>query len=150
MSYEVELVVELLIPDNVAFTAFNALKRMGYDIKELIRADYYHFVLPDEVDIKDFSKRIKNVDILVNANKHKAHIKRVGETEPGCFTVIVQDTEECLGLLNTLKERLGFNEIEEMEKGTLWKLSVEDKDTAKEITEALLCSKHYQKYEILS
>jgi phosphoribosylformylglycinamidine (FGAM) synthase PurS component len=149
MSYDTELTVELLIPDNIAFTAFTALKRMGFEIEQLKRADYYKFILPNETPIESFSDRIKKIDILVNANKHRATIRRPGEKTEGCFTVIVQDMDEPAGLLFTLKERFGFTEIEELEKGTLWKLFVKDRETAKRIAESLLYNKHYQKYEII-
>src|SRR3989338_10088068 len=66
----VEMFVSLKVPDNVAITAFNALKRMGYDkLKSLERSDYYRFDIKDNSE--DFKEKISNVDILVNANKHK-------------------------------------------------------------------------------
>ncbi|MBN1156348.1 hypothetical protein JXA85_01935 [Candidatus Woesearchaeota archaeon] len=150
MSYEIELAVELLIPDNVAFTAFNTLKKMGFGIEELKRADYYKFVVSDDVDFDEFSQKLGKVDVLVNANKHKATITRAGDSYgDGCFIVVVQDIDEPIGLLTTLKERLGLSEIEEMEKGTMWKLFVKDRETAKKIAEGLLYNRHYQKYEII-
>ena len=66
----VEMFVSLKVPDNVAITAFNTLKRMGYDkLKNLERSDYYKFNIKDNAE--DFKERISNADILVNANKHK-------------------------------------------------------------------------------
>ena len=89
--------------------------------------------------------------MLVNANKHRARIKRTGDScIKGCHTVVVQDGDEPTGLLNTLRERLGFSEIEQMEKGTLWELFVKNRETAKDIAEKLLCNRHYQHYEIIS
>ena len=86
MSYEVELAVELLIPDNVAFTALNTLKR-EVKIEKLKRADYYRFTLPDSIECEYVRKRIVKVDILVNANKHKARVLRPGSRDKDCFTV---------------------------------------------------------------
>ena len=66
----VQMIVSLKVPDNVAITAFNALKRMGYKkLKKLERADYYKFDV--KADVENFKKQISNTDILVNANKHK-------------------------------------------------------------------------------
>ena len=62
-----ELYVKLLIPDTTAITAFQTLKRMGYEtLKSLTRSDYYRF--ESEEDIKE---KITTCDILVNVNKHK-------------------------------------------------------------------------------
>ena len=65
----IEMFVSLKVPDNVAITTFNALKRMGYKIKELKRADYYKFDVKGNVE--NFKKQISNTDILVNSNKNK-------------------------------------------------------------------------------
>ena len=66
----VEMLVGLKVPDNVAITAFNTLKRMKFNqLKKLERYDYYKFDVRGNVD--DFRKKISNVDILVNTNKNK-------------------------------------------------------------------------------
>lgn len=59
----IELFVSLKAPDNVAITAFNALRRMGYSkLKNLERSDYYKFDVKGNID--DFNKKISNADIL--------------------------------------------------------------------------------------
>jgi phosphoribosylformylglycinamidine (FGAM) synthase PurS component len=151
-----ELFVSLKVPDNVAITAFHALERMGFDkLKNLERQDYYK--LDFDGNVKSFQDKIGQVDILVNANKHKFNFdlenSRLNQKYPK-INVLVQDLDDDNGLLSTLKERLGFTNIKNVEKGVLWSLSIdadehEAKNIAVEITKNLLMNQNYQKYKIL-
>jgi phosphoribosylformylglycinamidine (FGAM) synthase PurS component len=147
---KIELMVELLIPDTTAITAFHTLERMGFSkLKKLKRANYYVFETKE--DFKKFSEQVKKIDILVNANKHKAMTKLAEEpfSEAG-IRVLVKDTDDKgEGLLNTLKNRLGLK-ADSVQKGTLWTMEIEgdDKSIAKKITEELLSNSHYQDYSL--
>ncbi|MFH0868289.1 MAG: hypothetical protein V1831_03170 [Candidatus Woesearchaeota archaeon] len=152
---QVELFVKLLIPDNVAITALHALERMGYkSLKKIERMDYYKFEV--EKDDAKFAEEIKKVDILVNANKHKAFNKL--EDEKHDFfkvNVLVQSIEDdCQDLLSTLRDRLHFKNIRKMEQGVFWTLYLDVKSQreanklAEKITKDLLMNEHYQKYRI--
>jgi phosphoribosylformylglycinamidine (FGAM) synthase PurS component len=147
---KVQLLVGLLIPDTTAITSFHAIERMGYKIKSLARQDYYSFEV--DSDSENFAGKIIKVDILVNANKHKAIVYKGSEKitkAPGEFLVLVKSFDGSSGLLSTLRDRLGFSNIKSMEHGTLWRLNVADEKTAKEITDKLLHNKHYQTYALL-
>ncbi len=149
---EIELFVKLLIPDNIAITTFHTLQRMGYSkLKKIERYDYYKFFIGNEYE-SDFVEKIKKTDILVNANKHNASDK-INRSKNEKINIIVQSIDDdCKGLLSTLKERLGFNEINKMEKGVLWSLYIDSEDykkTAKEIADKLLHNENYQKIKIV-
>jgi len=67
----------------------------------------------------------------------------------------VQDLDDGKGLLSTLKNRLGFKNMKNAEKGVLWALSIDAdeenaKNTAIEIAKSLLMNENYQKFRILS
>lgn len=150
----VEMIVSLKVPDNVAITAFNALKRMGYKLKELKRADYYRFNATG--NIENFKKQISNTDILVNANKNKfsfAIEKNNDKNNYDKINVLVQDVDNGVGLLLTLKERLGFADIKKLEKGILWTMyfdkKVNGKKIAVDIAKTLLMNENYQKYKVV-
>jgi|TARA_Y100000310_G_scaffold91835_1_gene89301 hypothetical protein len=156
----VEMIVSLKVPDNVAITAFNTLKRMSYKFKKLERADYYKFDVKDKIEI--FKEKISNTDILVNANKNKFSFsinnnnnknKKTKKTKFKKINVLIQDLDNGSGLLSTLKDRLGFTNIEKLEKGILWTMYFDKKINAKkiaiEITKNLLMNEHYQEYKIL-
>ena len=132
--------VELLIPDTTAITTFKTLKEMGFEIEGLKRYDYYNF----EHENENFFERISKVDVLVNANKHKA----VDTLETEDVKVIVKDIpnpgEGLLGLLS----RLGFEKISKVEKGVCWVLKLSNKEDAEKIVKDLLANEHYQEYLI--
>lgn len=159
---EFEMFVELLIPDSIAITARKALERMGYKI-DVRRADYYKFKAKGE---NDLSAELGKVDILVNANKHKFIVKKHGEKlesldkegKEGVFAVrvIVKDIDNPgKGILATLRDRLGFTDVEECEKGTMWTLFIKAKarqdalKVGEEITKSLLFNEHFQEYKII-
>ncbi len=156
---EFEMFVELLIPDSIAITTRKALERMGYKI-DVKREDYYKFNVKGD---KDLTKELGKVDILVNANKHRFKTKKPDEKfenldKNGVFAVriIVKDTDNPgKGILSTLRERLGFNDVEDVEKGTLWILFIKAKErksavnTAEEITKSLLFNEHFQEYKLI-
>ena len=64
----VEMYVDLVVPDNIAITAFNTLKDIGFPIKKLQRYEYYNIEGSEGI----FDK-LSKVDILVNANKNRAY-----------------------------------------------------------------------------
>ena len=145
--------VSLKVLDNVAITAFNTLKRMGYNkLKKLDRSDYYKFDVKDIVE--DFKEKISNTDILVNANKHKfLFALEKYNKKNNIINILVQDLDKENGLLSTLKERLGFTNIKKLEKGVLWTMHFDKKANAKniavDITKSLLMNENYQKYKII-
>ena len=156
----IEMFVSLKVPDNVAITAFNTLKRMGYKLKELERSDYYKF--DAEEDVENFKKQISNTDILVNSNKNKCNFglgndknskKQDKNSNYKKINVLVQDLDNGSSLLSTLKERLGFTNIKKVEKGVLWTMyfdkRLQTKKIAVDITKNLLMNENYQKYKIL-
>ena len=134
-----KLFVGLKIPDTTAITTFHTIERMGYSIKGVKREMYYEFD-------SDFSDKVGNVDVLVNANKNKFSLEL--EKEEGAVYILVKDTDDnCEGLMKTL-HKLGFD-VKKMEKGVLWALFVESPDIAKEIASKLLFNENYQEIEIL-
>lgn len=150
---KIELLVELLIPDTTATTAFHTLKRIGFkELKELKRADYYLFDVDD--NFKTFSERIKNVDILVNANKHRALVKKTEDNfENGKIRVIIKNIDNPgRGILPTLKNRLGLKNINSVEKGVMWIMDIDAKDRkkiAERMAKELLMNEHYQECKII-
>ena len=150
----IEMIVSLKVPDNVAITAFNTLKRMKYSqLKRLERSDYYKFDVQGNAE--DFKKRISNTDILVNSNKNKFSFS-INNSKNNNFkriNILVRELDNENSLLKTLKERLGFDNIKKLEKGVLWAMYFDKKANAKktavEITKNLLMNENYQKYRIM-
>lgn len=144
----IEMFVSLKVPDNVAITAFNAIKTIGFKkLKKLERSDYYKFEIND--DVTGFKEKISNVDILVNANKHKHNFELNNEK----INILIQDIGNGTALLSTLRERLGFDNIKKLERGILWTMHFDKKANAKktavDIAKSLLMNENYQKYKLI-
>ncbi|NOZ80608.1 MAG: hypothetical protein GXP63_02950 [DPANN group archaeon] len=145
---KITLAVGLRIPDNTAFSALTTLRRLGHDeLIDLRRMDYYEFEV-DEEDTEDtFASRIVKTDIIVNANKHHAHLAPVFREG---VTFIVFDREQEGGLLHTLRDRLGFGQLTSVRKGTLWQFfaqgDAEPIGMAEKAILELLYTPHYQEY----
>jgi len=146
---KIKLLVSLKIPDTTALTAFNTIKGMGYDITDLKRLDYYEFTILKDAD--DFTKKISDVDVLVNANKHSATIVKEGEDiKDDYLNILVMDEGgHDKKLFSLLRERMGFIHLNELKKGVLWKLKVDSPKTAEKITKEFLINPHYQDYFLL-
>ncbi len=158
---KIELFVSLKVPDNSAITAFNTLKRMGYnELLKLERADYYSFDITG--DENKFKKEISNTDIIVNANKHKFFFsleendnkKSKNKDDNKKINILVQDLGNGAGLLGILKERLGFENIKKAEKGVLWAMHFDKKADAEskavEIAKGLLMNENYQNFKVIN
>ena len=167
----VEMIVGLKVPDATAMTALQTLQKIGFNkIRDVKRADYYKFLIEGDAD--KFKNKISKVDILVNANKHFFAFKikknaspEMSEREPhyhsllhftACiFFVIVKNiNDDGSSILSTLKNRLGFKHIKNVEKSTLWSLDInanesEGKKIADKAAKDLLVNENYQEYEIL-
>jgi hypothetical protein len=125
-------------------------------LKKLERSDYYKFDVKD--NIEEFKKQISNTDILINSNKNKFSFSIDDNNKDNIkkykkINVLVQELNGDNGLLSTLKERLGFENIKKLEKGILWTMYFDKKTNAKkiavDITKNLLMNENYQKYKIL-
>ena len=147
----VEMIVSLKVPDTTAITALQTLQKLGFNkIKDIKRADYYKFSI--EGDEEKFREKISKVDILVNANKHSFDFS---VRKDNTIKLLVKNiNDDGSGLLATLKNRLGFDNIKKIEKAILWSLSIEaDEKEARKIAEKaaweLLVNEHYQEFMIL-
>jgi hypothetical protein len=82
--------------------------------------------------------------------------KEEEQSDHHIIMVLVKDTgNKSLGLLSTLRERIGFSNLAEISRGIFWKMHIDAKNTAdakeiaEKITKDLLYNTHYQEYEIV-
>ena len=77
------IAIKLKIPDNTAFSALTALRRLGVDVDRVERADIWQFAGPGSSD--DVATSVKRNESLFNPNKHVLEVlespsPRAGET----------------------------------------------------------------------
>ncbi len=151
MTKTIEMIVSLKVPDTTAITALQTLQRIGFDkIKGVKRADYCKFFI--EGDEEKFKSQICRADILVNANKHAYDFS---VKKDSTIKILVKNiNDDGIGIISTLKNRLGFTSIKKVEKATLWSLIIDaDENEARKIAEKaakeLLVNENYQEFKIL-
>ncbi|MBI2558176.1 phosphoribosylformylglycinamidine synthase subunit PurS [Candidatus Woesearchaeota archaeon] len=151
MPKQVEMIVSLKVPDTTAITALQTLQKIGFSrIKNAGRSDYYLFSI--DGDEEKFKSKICKVDILVNANKHSYTFSIQKDNAVKILVKNINGEES--GLLSTLKNRLGFEEIKKVDKGTLWSLNIdadekESKKIAENAAKELLVNENYQEYRVI-
>lgn len=64
--------VRLKIPDNEAYTALTALRRLGLEVAHLDRSEIW--VLDDEGSAQDLAARFERNETLFNPNKHRLEV----------------------------------------------------------------------------
>jgi phosphoribosylformylglycinamidine (FGAM) synthase PurS component len=64
--------IKLKIPDNEAYTALTALRRLGVEVARLERAEIWR--MEDAGDDGDFAQRVERNEALFNQNKHELHV----------------------------------------------------------------------------
>lgn len=139
MTYQIELLVRLKIPDVTALTAANALRRrLGYAdrLVDLKRADHYLFSVEasSAEEAEAFVCQLaQKTTLFVNPNKHVFETRPVsgeqgvtGREETYEVRCLVRDADYDPGapLLEALR-KMGFGDrVTGLEAGTLWTLKV--------------------------
>ena len=147
----IELVVSLKMPDTTAITALQTLQKLGFNkIKDVKRYFYYKFSV--DGNLEDFKNKISKVDTLVNANKHSFDFEI---KKDDYVKVLVKNTDDDgSGILSTLKDRLGFNNIKKVESAVMWGLLIEGNEKeagkiAEKAAKDLLANENYHEFTIL-
>lgn len=73
--------ITLKIPDNEAYTALTALRRLGLEIARLERAEIWQF--EDTGPASDFAQRVERNETLFNPNKHELQVLDSGAPREG-------------------------------------------------------------------
>lgn len=158
MSQKINLRVWLKIPDAEAATVKNTLiRRLGYgnilaDVKK-------ERLLTIEVDSRTAEMARSFAKELVNENKesHKVQVDQLvyeDDYVPVKIALHIEDGE-AISIRERLHSRLGFTNVIDVKKATVWKLYFktlrpEAQIAAREIAEKLLINPHKDTYEIMS
>lgn len=126
--------VKLKIPDNEAYTALTALRRLGIELARLERAEIW--ALEDKRDAGDFLERVERNETLFNPNKHELHIIDTGKPGPG---------EVWIESIGTSEKPVRVEGVERGRRYVGWRLftqphSPADAATVAAAVERLLCN----------
>jgi len=159
MSQMINLRVWLKIPDAEAATVKNTLvRRLGFGkVLADVRKERLFSIEVDSGEPQELAKSFARE--LVNENK-ESHIVLIDELkfEEGYVPVKVAlhiEDGEAISTRERLRSRLGFENVVDVKKATVWKLyfktlKPEAEAVAREIAEKLLINPHKDSFEILS
>ncbi len=135
--------IRLKIPDNEAYTALTALRRLGVDIARLERAEIWAF--RDGGDERTFVERVEGNETLFNPNKHELHVLDEGKPRDGETWI---ETLREIGADENDLQRIGGKRIPGISHARRyvgWRLFLEgpapaDAATVRAAIEKLLCN----------
>jgi phosphoribosylformylglycinamidine (FGAM) synthase PurS component len=156
MSQVINLRVWLKIPDAEAATVKNTLsRRMGLkDVLADVKKERLFSIEVDSGDTKEMAKAFAKELVNENKESHKVSIDELRfEAEYIALKVALHiEDGEAISIRERLRNRLGFKNVVDVKKATIWKLYLNGMDAeerAKEIAEGLLINPHKDSYEIL-
>ena len=158
MSQKINLRVWLKIPDAEAATVKNTLiRRLGYGhILADVKKERLFSIEVDSGDPLELAKSFAKELVNENKESHKVHIGDLvyeDDYVPVKVALHIEDGE-AISIRERLRSRLGFFNVVDVKKATVWKLYFktlrpEAQIAAREIAEKLLINPHKDTYEIL-
>ena len=126
--------IRLKIPDNEAYTALVALRRLGVDVGRLERAEIWQLFDLGKGD--DFVQRVERNEMLFNPNKHELHLLEEGRPRAG---------EAWIAELNGHEQTLRIADVKSGRRYVGWRLFSEghtpaDSSAVRAAVERLLCN----------
>jgi phosphoribosylformylglycinamidine (FGAM) synthase PurS component len=126
--------IRLKIPDNEAYTALTALRRLGVDAARLERAVIWQF--EDEGVEADFASRVERNETLFNPNKHELHV--LDEQHP-------REGEAWIEELDATDERVRIDGVTRARRYIGWRVFADthtpaDTATLQAAVDRLLCN----------
>ncbi|NTV77071.1 MAG: hypothetical protein HGA68_03610 [Methanothrix sp.] len=159
MSQKINLRVWLKIPDAEAATVKNTLiRRLGYGhILADVKKERLFSIEVDSGDPLELARSFAKELVNENKESHKVHIGDLvyeDDYVPVKVALHIEDGE-AISVRERLRNRLGFANVLDVKKATVWKLYFktlrpEAEIAAREIAEKLLINPHKDAYEILS
>lgn len=151
------VLIEPKVTDNAAYSAWEALTRLGLGDTLLgVRRAWrwtFDFSVP-ECDRAALRKDLERCDVIVNPNKDTLSFGLMPRLVKGEVVVAVRDFEDGVAgaTLSVLRDRFGFKTLESLERTQMWILRFRDggEDAARSAARSLLVNPHFQEYEVLS
>lgn len=137
--------ISLKIPDNEAYTALTALRRLGVDVARVERSEVWR--VDDHGDDSDFAERMEHNETIFNPNKHRLTVLDTVAPRPGETWV------EEIGGHDEVREHLGGKTIAGIKNARRyvgWRLFDQDgnpvhRDVLAAATQRLLCNPAIEK-----
>ena len=153
----IDAAIELIIPDNTAFTVLTALRHLGYqNLTKVERSEHVILAVTDDAAPEHVIMQLSRAEVLFNHNKHHMSYATSSETSaatPPQFEAIVQDKDENNDRLVTLLSgTFGMTALRGLSRAVGWRLYDEGGPSTRERLEwacrTLLANPISQSYDI--
>ena len=153
----IDVAIELIIPDNTAFTVLTALRQLGYaDLQAVERAEHIIVTVDDNVQPSDLVAHLSQAEVVFNPNKHRLSYSVEGattSTEPAELEALVSDKDEDNSrLVRLLTTTFGVAGVRGIERAVGWRLHDTRGAASRERLEwacrELLANRISQRYDI--
>ena len=118
--------IELIIPDNAAFTVLTALRQLGYpELARVERAEHVVLHLDDNAAAPDVVTHLSRAEVLYNPNKHTMWYSQAGAAPavPPEYEAYVRDKDENNErLVALLVTTFGIPSLRGLERAVAWRL----------------------------
>ena len=132
---EIEIAVDLIVPDNTAYTVLVTLRQLGFDALERVdRSEIVRLSADAQpADAADIVEHIKRAEILFNPNKHRLSYALSDERLPGSASrsngapdweaLVADRDDDTSGLVHLLRGPFGIRGLHSLERGIAWRLT---------------------------
>jgi phosphoribosylformylglycinamidine (FGAM) synthase PurS component len=153
----IDAAIELIIPDNTAFTVLTALRHLGYqNLTKVERSEHVILSVSDDAATEPVIAQLSRAEVLFNPNKHRMSYATPNETSaatPPQFEAIVHDKDENNDrLVALLSGTFGMTALRGLSRAVGWRLYDEGGPATQERLEwacrTLLANPISQSYDI--
>lgn len=127
---ELEVAVDLIVPDNTAYTVLVSLRQLGYGALERVERSQILRLGADAraADAARIVEQLTHAEVLFNPNKHRmnhapAHSEPTNPNGSADWEALVTDRDDdTSGLVRLLRGPFGMRELRSLTRGVAWRL----------------------------
>jgi phosphoribosylformylglycinamidine (FGAM) synthase PurS component len=124
-----ELAIDLIVPDNTAYTVLVALRELGYEALERVeRSQIIALEMAPGVDESDVIEKISHAEVLFNPNKHRLSYVRPSAPSSAADgaaqseAVVTDNEDDTRGLVALLAGPFHLRGLQTLSRGVAWRL----------------------------
>ncbi|MBV8172493.1 MAG: hypothetical protein JO219_11245 [Candidatus Eremiobacteraeota bacterium] len=154
-----EIALDLIVPDNTAYTVLVALRDLGYDgLARVERSHIFSLDVQDGTSEREVIDRIARAEVLFNPNKHRLSYAleplrpTAGNGAPRWEALVTDTEDDTRSLVALLAGPFHVHGLRALARGIAWRLSETDGPAPQSRVEwacrTLLANPVSQRYEV--
>ena len=124
-----ELAIDLIVPDNTAYTVLVALRELGYEALERVeRSQIITLEMASGIDEDDVIEKVSHAEVLFNPNKHRLSYARpnaassAGDGAAQSEAVVADKEDDTRGLVALLAGPFHLRGLQSLSRSVAWRL----------------------------